>query len=70
MKRFWCMCGCSTVGSVRETLMTKPSECDAIYLERHFNAEIIVLCVRWYIAYKWSYRDLAAVMAERVGPVC
>ena len=50
--------------------MTKPSECDAIYLERHFNAEIIVLCVRWYIAYKWSYRDLAAVMAERVGPVC
>lgn len=45
--------------------MTKPLERDAIYLKRHFDAEIIVLCVRWYITYKLSYRDLAAMMAER-----
>ena len=44
--------------------MTKPLERDAIYLQRHFDAEIIVLCVRWYITYKLSYRDLAAMMAE------
>jgi hypothetical protein len=31
--------------------MTKPLERDAIYLKRHFDAEIIVLCVRWYITY-------------------
>src|SRR5258708_10071830 len=48
-----------------ETLMTKPLERDAIYLKRHFDAEIIVLCVSWYITYKLSYRDLAAMMAER-----
>ena len=45
--------------------MTKPLERDAIYLKRHFDAEIIVLCVRWYVTYKLSYRDLAAMMAER-----
>jgi transposase-like protein len=45
--------------------MTKQLECDAIYLNRHFDVEIIVLRVRWYITYKLSYRDLAAMMAER-----
>ena len=53
------------MGSFLETLMTKPLERDAIYLKRHFDAEIIVLCVRWYVTYKLSYRDLAAMMAER-----
>ena len=32
---------------------------------RHFNAEIITLCVRWYITYQRSYRDVQAMMAER-----
>ncbi len=45
--------------------MTKPLERDAIYLKRHFDAEITVLSVRWYITYEVSYRDLAAMMAER-----
>jgi len=53
------------VGSPWETLMTKLLQRDAIYLKRHFDAEIIVLSVRWYITYKLSYRDLAAMMAER-----
>jgi hypothetical protein len=25
---------------------------------RHFDQEIIILCVRWYVTYKLSYRDL------------
>jgi hypothetical protein len=29
------------------------------------RCEIIELCVRWYITYRLSYRDLAAMMAER-----
>jgi len=33
---------------------------------RHFDREIIVLCVRWYLRYKLSLRDLVEVMAERV----
>ena len=32
---------------------------------RHFDREIIVLCVRWYLRYKLSLRDLVKMMAER-----
>jgi transposase-like protein len=32
---------------------------------RHFDQEIIVLCVRWYLGYKLSSRDLVQMMAER-----
>jgi transposase-like protein len=45
--------------------MTKPISRDAIYRRRMFDAEIIELCVRWYITYRLSYRDLVAMMAER-----
>lgn len=38
---------------------------DPIYRGRRFSAEIIELCVRWYITYRLSYRDLVAMMAER-----
>ena len=36
-----------------------------LFQGRHFNAEIITLCVRWYVTDKLSYRDLVAIMAER-----
>jgi transposase, IS6 family len=32
---------------------------------RHFEAEIILLCVRWYLRYALSYRDLEEIMGER-----
>jgi IS6 family transposase len=32
---------------------------------RHFEAEIILLCVRWYIRYPLSYRHLEEMMQER-----
>ena len=32
---------------------------------RHFEAEIILLCVRWYLRYSLSYRDLEEIMLER-----
>jgi transposase, IS6 family len=32
---------------------------------RHFEADIIVLCVRWYVRYSLSYRDLEEMMRER-----
>jgi transposase-like protein len=37
----------------------------SLFRGRHFNRTIIILCVRWYITYKLSYRDLAEMMAER-----
>lgn len=45
--------------------MTKAIARDPIYRRRRFQAEIIELCVRWYITYRLSYRDLVAMMAER-----
>jgi transposase-like protein len=32
---------------------------------RHFESEIILLCVRWYLRYSLSYRDLQEMMQER-----
>src|SRR5215212_343780 len=32
---------------------------------RHYQAEIILLCLRWYLRYSLSYRDLEELMAER-----
>ena len=32
---------------------------------RHFEAEIIVLCVRWYLRFGLSLRNLEEIMAER-----
>ncbi len=38
---------------------------DPIYSGRRFSAETIETCVRWYITYRLSYRDLVAMMAEQ-----
>ena len=32
---------------------------------RHHESEIILLCVRWYLRYALSYRDLEEMMEER-----
>jgi transposase, IS6 family len=36
---------------------------------RHFQPEIILLCVRWYLRYALSYRDLEEMMLERGLPI-
>ena len=41
--------------------MTQP----ALFKYRHYQAEIILLCLRWYLRYSLSYRDLEEMMAER-----
>jgi transposase-like protein len=38
---------------------------DELFEGRHFDREIIVLCVRWYLRFKLSFRDLVEMMAER-----
>lgn len=45
--------------------MTRAVARDPIYRRRRFSADIIELCVRWYITYRLSYRALVAMMAER-----
>jgi transposase-like protein len=36
-----------------------------MYHQRAFDADVIQLCVRWYVTYRLSYRDLVEMMAER-----
>jgi transposase-like protein len=45
--------------------MTAAIARDPIYRGCRFEPEIIELCVRWYLAYRLSYRDLVEMLAER-----
>jgi IS6 family transposase len=49
--------------------MTDP----ALFKWRHFEAEIILCAVRWYLRYALSYRDAEELLRERgvsVGLCC
>jgi transposase-like protein len=48
--------------------MHNPSK-ETLFKGRHFEQEIIILCVRWYLRYKLSYRDLVDMMPERGVPI-
>jgi hypothetical protein len=37
----------------------------ALFDGRHFDREVVVLCVRRYLRFKLSFRDLVEMMAER-----
>ncbi|MGC1409639.1 MAG: hypothetical protein WA864_11915 [Acetobacteraceae bacterium] len=45
--------------------MNKPETLEALFVGRHFDREVIILCVRWYLRFKLSRRDLVEMMAER-----
>ena len=45
--------------------MTEPTSAQDLFKGRHFDQEIIILCVRWYITFKLSFRDLVQMMAAR-----
>jgi len=38
---------------------------EELFSGRHFDREITILCVRWYLRYKLSLRDLVEMIAER-----
>jgi putative transposase len=38
---------------------------DSVFKGRHLDRSVILLCVRWYLAYSLSLRDLEEMMAER-----
>ena len=38
---------------------------EELFKGRHVNQEIVVLCVRWYLSFKLSFRDWVARLAER-----
>ena len=38
---------------------------EELFKGRHFDREIVMLCVRWYLSYRLNCRDLVAIMGER-----
>jgi transposase-like protein len=45
--------------------MTRPKSVQGLFVGRHFDQEVIILCVRWYLRFKLSLRDLVEMMSER-----
>jgi transposase-like protein len=45
--------------------MSKFKDIAKLFAGRHFDRDTVVLCVRWYLRYKLSLRDLVEMMAER-----
>ena len=38
---------------------------DVLFKRRHFDGQIIILCVSWYTGFQLSLRDLVTIMADR-----
>src|SRR6202790_917789 len=49
--------------------MGKPKTVEELFKGRHFDREVVILCVRWYLRFKLSLRDLVEMMAERGVPM-
>ena len=47
-----------------ETLAVNAKGTQALFKGRHFEPEIIILCVRHYLRFALSYRNLEELMAE------
>ena len=45
--------------------MGKLKSIDELFEGRHFDREVILVCVRWYLCFKLSLRDLVKATAER-----
>src|SRR5260221_1415963 len=45
--------------------MGKLKSVEKLFEGRHFDREVIILCVRWHLRFKLSLRDLVEMMAER-----
>ena len=45
--------------------MSKLKSMEDLFAGRHFERNVIILCVRWYLRYKLSLRDLVEMMAEQ-----
>jgi transposase-like protein len=53
------------MGSINLALRTRMID----FKGHRFEKNIILTCVRWYLAYPLSYRDLEEMMEERGVPV-
>ena len=52
-------------GAAITAQMVERTPASDLFKGRQFDQEVIVLCVRWYLSYKLSSRDLVEIMSER-----
>ena len=45
--------------------MSKLKSLHGLFAGHHFDRDVMILCVRWYLRYKLSLRDLIKMLAER-----
>ena len=45
--------------------MARFLDLEDLFKGRHFDREVIILCVRWYLRFKLSFQDLVEMMEER-----
>src|ERR1700757_4487029 len=45
--------------------MSKVKAVAELFEGRHFDRDVVILCVRWYLRFKLSLRDLVEMMVER-----
>lgn len=62
LKRLWCKP--ADVAS-DDGQMPRFVSVEELFRGRHFDQEVVIMCVRWYLSFKLSYRDLVAMMGER-----
>jgi len=61
-KQFWHLCNTLKCQDARHWVKGhRLFQC----LWRHVSPDVILLCVRWYLSYQLSYRDLVEMMDER-----
>src|SRR4030095_9707160 len=57
---------CCTLVLVTENGRMRKQESDRnpLFAKRWFSDDVIITCVRWYLRFRLSYRDLASIAAE------
>jgi hypothetical protein len=61
-KKYW---RCGTLWLIRASRGVSSMSQQHPFKWRHFEPAIILLCMRWYVRYSLSYRDLEELMLER-----
>src|SRR6516225_4349579 len=56
--------GANRVRSGDDDRMQRFVPIEALFKGRHFEGQIIILCVSWYTSFKLSLRDLVIMMAD------
>ena len=57
--------GAKRARSSDDDRMQRFARVEALFKGRHFDGQIIILCVSWYTSFKLSLRDSVIMMADR-----